>query len=154
MKPKIIKQSEENIIKNIRNLFKLKKENQAIKDRIIRDIKSLFEKEEDYDKTIREGNAWNNNYIEYESNGNKNKILSIKEHHDETKPHLKDVIKNLQKSYVWKIQLTIEIISVSSKDTDEERIMHLKSDSIELVIRDKADEVIKKHWVGHINKRQ
>ena len=30
------KQSEENIIKSIRNIFKLKKENEAIKDRIIR----------------------------------------------------------------------------------------------------------------------
>ena len=32
------------IIKNIRNLFKQRKENDAIKDRIIRDIRNLFEK--------------------------------------------------------------------------------------------------------------
>ena len=32
----------------MRNLFRLKKENEAIKDRIIRDIKKLFEQEEDY----------------------------------------------------------------------------------------------------------
>ena len=32
----------------MRNPFKLKKENEAIKDRIIRDIKKLFEQEEDY----------------------------------------------------------------------------------------------------------
>ena len=38
------KQSEENIIKSIRNIFKLKKENEAIKDRIIRDIRTLFKK--------------------------------------------------------------------------------------------------------------
>ena len=41
------KQSEENIIKNIRNLFKLKKE--AIKDRTTRDIRTLFEKQEEKD---------------------------------------------------------------------------------------------------------
>ena len=40
------KQSEENIIKSIRNLFKLKKENEAIKDRIIRNIRTLFGQEE------------------------------------------------------------------------------------------------------------
>ena len=40
------KQLEENVIKSIRNFFKLKKENEAIKDRIIRDIRTLFEKEE------------------------------------------------------------------------------------------------------------
>ena len=42
------KQLEENIFKSIRNLFKLKKKNEAIKDRIIRDIRTLFEQEEDY----------------------------------------------------------------------------------------------------------
>ena len=40
------KQSKENIIKSIRNLSKLKKENEPIKDRIIRDIRALFEREE------------------------------------------------------------------------------------------------------------
>ena len=34
---------EKNIIKNIRNLFRLEKGTKAIKDRIIRDIKNPFE---------------------------------------------------------------------------------------------------------------
>ena len=42
------KQSEENIIKSIRNLFKLKKEDEAIKLRTIRDITTLFKQEDDY----------------------------------------------------------------------------------------------------------
>ena len=37
---------EENIFKDIRNLFRKEKENKAIKDRILRDIQSLFELEE------------------------------------------------------------------------------------------------------------
>ena len=45
------------------NLFRLKKENEAIKNKIIRDIKTLFE-EDDYYKPITVGNFWNNNYIE------------------------------------------------------------------------------------------
>ena len=62
------KQSNGDIIKLIRNLFKLKKESEEIKDRIIRDIKTLYKKEEkDYYKPMRVGNFWNNNYIEYES---------------------------------------------------------------------------------------
>ena len=32
---------------------------------------------------------------------------------------------------------------MSSKDTDKKRIMHSKSDNIEIMINDKADEVIK-----------
>ena len=31
---------------------------------------------------------------------------------------------------------------MSSKDNDEERVMHLKSDSKEIMINDKADEFI------------
>ena len=59
----------ENIIKDIRNLFRLQKETKSIKDRIIRDIRNLFEhEEEDYYKSVRINNFWSNNYIEYESN--------------------------------------------------------------------------------------
>ena len=75
------KESEENIIKSIRNLFKLKREKEAIKDRIIRYIRTLFkQKEKDYYKPIRVGNFWNNNYIEYECSGDRNKNLSVKEY--------------------------------------------------------------------------
>ena len=43
-----------------------------IEDRIIRDIRTLFEQqEEDYYKPKRINNFWNNNNIEYESNGEK-----------------------------------------------------------------------------------
>ena len=36
------KRFEGSIIKDVRNIFRLKNENETIKDRIIRDIKSLF----------------------------------------------------------------------------------------------------------------
>ena len=69
-KPKTQKQSEENITKSMINLFILKKEkkDRLIKDRIIGDIRTIFE-QDDYYKLRRVGNSWNNNYIEYESNG-------------------------------------------------------------------------------------
>ena len=43
------------------------------------------------------------------------------------------MIINLQKSDTWKIQLTIAINFVSSKDVDEERVMHSESDNIEFM---------------------
>ena len=53
-----------------------------IKDNIITDIRINFdqEKEEDYfePKTVR--NFWNNNYIEYETNGDKNRNLVLGEY--------------------------------------------------------------------------
>ena len=72
------KQSEEDIIKSIRNLFKLKKENEATNNRIIRDIRTLFKQENIYYKPTRIGNFWKNNYIENEINGDRKKSLSVK----------------------------------------------------------------------------
>ena len=46
---------------------------------------------------------------------------------------------------MWKIQLTITINFISSKnDNDEEHVTHSKSDNIERMINDEADEVVKK----------
>ena len=42
-----------------------------------------------------------------------------------------------------KIQLTIENNFISSIDNDEEHVLHSKSDNMEIMINDKADEVIK-----------
>ena len=51
--------------------------NRLIKDRIISDIRTLFEQEKkDYYKPKRLSNFFlNNNYVEYESNADKNKNL-------------------------------------------------------------------------------
>ena len=79
---------EENIIKDVSNHFRLKKikketnnatiksTSKAIKYKIIRDIRDLFEhEEEDYCKPIEVNNFWNNNYTEYKSKRDK-KTLS------------------------------------------------------------------------------
>ena len=93
-----LKEIDKSTTKNIRSLFRLKKENETIKDEIITDIELLFEQEDDYYKPERVGNFGNNSYIEYESNDNRNKKLSVKKYHNEIKPYLKDIITNLQKS--------------------------------------------------------
>ena len=56
-----------------KNSLDWKKENEAIKERVIRDIRNLFEnEEEDYYKPVQVGNFWSNNYIEYGSNDDRN----------------------------------------------------------------------------------
>ena len=65
---------EENIIKDIRNLFRPEKETKAIKNGILRDIKNLFEhekQEKNYYKSVRVSNFWSNNYIRNKSNSDK-----------------------------------------------------------------------------------
>ena len=122
--------------------MRLKKENQAIKYRIIWDNRNLFEHEEQFYKAVRVGNFWSDNYNEYKSNGDRNKTLSVEEYLDKIRPYLKDIINDLKKSDTCKIQLTIPINSMSSKDNDEERVIHSKSDNIETMFNNKADKVI------------
>ena len=77
-----------------------------------KNIKNLFEYEkedENYYKPVRVNNFWSNNYIEYKSNGDKNRILSVEEYLDKTRPYLGDIINDLKESDTWNIQLTITI---------------------------------------------
>ena len=63
-------------------------------------------------------------------------------------------MNNFKKSYRWKIQLTIAINFISSKNNDEEPVMHSKSDNIEIMIKDKVNEVIEKLFDLLLNKYQ
>ena len=110
---------------------------------IIRDIKTLFLQEEEYYcKAVIISNVMNNDYIEYESNSDRNKNVSVKEYLNVIKPYLKDMIIDLQISDTWKIQLIIAINFISSKDVDEQCVIHSKSENIEVMPYDDAYEVL------------
>ena len=97
--------------------------------------------DEDYDKQVRVDNLWSINYTEYESNSNRNKTLTVEEYLNKIRQYLKDIINDIEKSDAWKIQLTIATNFISSKDNDEEHVMHSKSDNVEIMINDQAGEV-------------
>ena len=114
-----------------------------VKYRGIRDIKDLFDLSisEDYYKPIIVNSCFNNNYIQYESKGDK--ILTIEEYLSLIESYLVDMINDHKNQGEWKIQLSAEINFISSKpDSDETRIMHTKSDNIEIMIGSDTDEVI------------
>ena len=83
--------------KERKELEKKKKHNERlIKNRIIRDIRTLFEQqEEDYYKTKKVIIFWKNSFIEYESNGHKNRNLSLDEYIKKIKPYLRNIIIDL-----------------------------------------------------------
>ena len=117
--------------------------NEAIKDKIVRDIRTFFEsKKRKLLQTRKSGNAFSNSYIEYESNCDKIKPYQS-ENLEKINPFLKDIIKNLKKADTWKIQLTIAINFMSCKDTGGKRVVHSKSDNIEILIGKETDEIIK-----------
>ena len=116
-----------------RNQRKKELNERLIKDRIIRDIRTLFEQhKEDYYKPKRVSYFWNNNYIEYEGNGDKNRNLSLDEYLKKVEPYLRNIITDLQNSDTQAIQLTITINSISAKDAKQERVMHSRSDNIKI----------------------
>ena len=110
---------------------------------ITKDTGNPFEQEEDSYKPVRVGDFHSNNQIEYENNGDRNKTLLVREYFDDIKWELKNISNNFNKYDTQKILLIIAINSISSKDNNKEHIMHSKSDNREIMIYEKADEVIK-----------
>ena len=114
---------------------------------MLRDIRTLLESDEDdYYKTIKTGNTFSSNYTEYESNGDKNKSLSVKEYLYKIRPYLSDMINDLKTQGEWKIELTREINFMSSKGSKETRTMHTKSNNIEIMIGNETDEITKERF--------
>ena len=99
---------------------------------MIRDNKKLLEQEEDYCKPERVSNFWKNNYIKYESNGDKNGNLSLDEYLNKLKPYMRNIIVDFQNSDTWKIQVTIATNFIYSKEAEEECVMHSRNNNIEL----------------------
>ena len=84
----------------MRNLFRLEKETKAIKDRILRDIKNIFQhqkEEENCYRQIRVSNFWRKNYVSFQSNGDGNKALSVEEYLNKIRLYLSDIVNNVLK---------------------------------------------------------
>ena len=47
---------------------------------------------------VRVSNFWSNNYIDHESNGDRNKTISVEKYLNKIRPYLKDIMNNLKKS--------------------------------------------------------
>ena len=54
----------------------------------------------------------------------------------------------------WKIQLTMAINFISSKDSDEARTMHAKSNNVEIMMGSETDEIIEKLFELFLQKYQ
>ena len=89
-----------------------------------------------------------------ESDDSKNQNLSVEEYPNEIKPHLKNIVIDLRKSDTPKIQLTIAVNFISSKDTNEEQIMHSKTDNIEVMSYGSPDKLIEELFDSLLSKRK
>ena len=103
-------------------------------------FKLLIDK--DYYKPILVKSGYNNNYIQYESKGDK--ILTLKEYLTLIERYLRKLINYYKNKGEWKLQLIAEISFISLKPgSDETRAMHTRSDNKEFMNGSDTDEIIK-----------
>ena len=110
-------------IKNVQDLFKLSIDKDYYKPKLVK-------------------SGYNNNYVRYESKGDK--ILTVKEYLALKEQYLRELINYYKNKGEWKIQLTAEINFISLKPgSDETRVMHTKCDNEEIMIGSDTSDIIK-----------
>ena len=93
-------------------------------------------------KPILVKSGYNNNYVQYESRGDK--ILTLKEYLNLIKKHLRKLINYYKNKGEWKVRLIAEISFISLKPgSHETRIMHTRSNNEEFMNGSDTDEIIK-----------
>ena len=98
--------------------------------------------DKDHYKPILVKSGYNNNYIQYESKGDK--ILTLKEYLALIERYLRKLINCYKNKGKWKLQSTAEISFVSLKPgSDETRAMHTRSNNEEIMNGSDTDEIIK-----------
>ena len=98
--------------------------------------------DKDYYKPILVKSDYNNNYVQYESRGDK--ILTLKEYIDLIEKHLRKLINYYKNKGEWKVQLIAKVSFISLKPgSDETCIMHTRSDNEESMNGGDTGEIIK-----------
>ena len=127
----------------------------------IRDIENLFDSDDDdndYYKPILVESSFKNNYKYYESRGDKDKKLSVKQYLYKIMPYLSDIINDHKairnESNEWKIQINMHVNFISSKDTGETRIIYVWSDNEEIRLDNETDDIIKELFKSFLNNYQ
>ena len=119
----------------------------------IKDIKDLFKLsiDKDYYKPTLVKSGYNGNYVQYESKGDK--VLTLKEYLVLIEKYLRELISCYKNKGEWKLQLIAEINFISLKlGSDESRIMHTRSDNIEIMIGDDNDDIIEELFKSFLQK--
>ena len=108
--------------------------------------------EDNYKPTLVKS-GYNSNYTQYESKGDK--ILTVKEYLALIEQYLEDIINDYKNKGEWKIQLTAETNFISLKpDSNETRVMHTKSDNVEIKIGDDTSDVVKELFRSFLQRYQ
>ena len=98
-------------------------------------------------------NGYDNNYIEYRSEGDK--LLTIEEYLNLIEQYLIELINDHKNKGEWKIQLTVQINFISLRPgSDETRVMHTRSVNEEFTNGSDTDEIIKELFKSLLQRYQ
>ena len=117
---KLIKKPNYNAIKDIRNLLDQKNKLKQLKIENL-EILKIFLNNFQFQLIFKFFglNFQDNNYIEYESNIDRNKTILVEEYSSKIRPYLKNIINNLKKSDTWKFnsqqQITLVLAKIMTK---------------------------------------
>ena len=121
---------------------------------MLKDLDFIFDPEKDHYEPKKTVNVFNDNYIQYESIGDKDKTQLIKEYLGMTRSNLNDIINDHKTQGKWKIHLTMAISFISSKDSDETRTMHKKIDNIEIIMGGETDKIVEELFESLLQRYQ
>ena len=97
--------------------------------------------------------GYNNNYIEYRSEGNE--ILTLEEYLALIEPYLRELINDYKSKGGWKIQLIAQINFISLRPgSNETRVMHTRSANEEFMNGSDTDEIIKELFKSLLQRYQ
>ena len=97
----------------------------------------------------------NGNYKYYESRGDKEKELSVKQYLNMIMPYLYDLINDHRIARrVWKIQINMRINFISSKHTGETRIIYMWSNNVSIMRGRDTNDIIKELFESFLHDYQ
>ena len=129
-------------IENVQDLFKIL----TIDEYLALMLKIIYEP-----TLVKSG--YNNNYIEYRSEGNE--IFTFEEYLDLIEPYLRELINDYKSKGEWKILLTAQINFISLRPgSDETRVMHTRSVNEEFMNGSDTDEIIKELFKSLLQRYQ
>ena len=116
----------------------------------IKELENLFggtDNNDNYYKPVLVKTSFKDGYKYYESRGDKDKKLSVKQYLYKIMPYLSDLINENKaienNSNEWKIQINMNVNFVSSNDTGEIRTIFVWSNNEEIRLGNETDDIIK-----------
>ena len=105
-------------------------------------LKIIKRKKDAYKRTKIYG-TFDDSYVEYKSDSNKDKSISITRYLNNITEHLRKLINDKSKKGEWKIKLITKINFISSRNFIESRDMYSKFDHFEIMMGTNTNEIIR-----------